>query len=234
MDVLYHLTLRMYFGRPRGTTGTALLEEGLFELGMDGDIQREGKEVFAPKFEGTIVNPWDELEGSEAANEAMYLHAIFVWEWEKQKPKLQHEYDMAGFALSVAPPVWKHAAQPGMLGAKVRKSLEFVVKKLHQELNPNKSTWHMNEAQIVDQFWTEFEDFRNRRGYSAPRQGGKGAPRQGWNVPLVAREVFPSLYNSARIRCMSVDLEEFWYQDVQAELGRCKGNQAWQKVRAVR
>ena len=57
MDVLYHLTLRMYFGRPRGTTGTALLEEGLFELGMDGDIQREGKEVFAPKFEGTIVNP---------------------------------------------------------------------------------------------------------------------------------------------------------------------------------
>ena len=68
MDVLYHLTLRMYFGRPRGTTGTAPLEEGLFE--------------------DTIVDPRGELDSSKAANEVMYLHARFVWEQEKQKPKL--------------------------------------------------------------------------------------------------------------------------------------------------
>ena len=44
---------------------------------------------------------------------------------------------MAGFALSVAPDVWEHPAQPGM---EVRNALEFVVKKLHQDPNLNKDT----------------------------------------------------------------------------------------------
>ena len=69
---------------------------------------------------------------------------------------------MAGFALSVVPDVWEYATQPGMLGPKVREALEFVVKKLHQDPNPNKDTRLMNEDQIMDMFWTNFADFRNR------------------------------------------------------------------------
>ena len=51
-----------------------------------------------------------------------------------------------------------------MLGAEVRSGLEFLVKKLHQDPNPNKDTWMMSEAEIVDRFWTEFADFCNMRG----------------------------------------------------------------------
>ena len=103
-------------------------------------------------------------DDSEAVNKDMDLHTRFVWEWDKRKPKLQHKYAMAGFALSIAPTVWRHAAQQGMLGAEVRRGIEFVVKKLHRDLNPNRDTWDMSEAEIVDRFWTEFADFCNRRG----------------------------------------------------------------------
>ena len=124
--------------------------------------------MFGPESEVPMVAPVDEAgaedDDSDAVNQEMDLHARFVWEWEKRKPKLHHEYVMAGFALSIAPTVWKHAAQQGMLGAEVRSGLEFVAKKLHQDPNPNKDTWIMSEAEIVDRFWTEFSDFRNRRG----------------------------------------------------------------------
>ena len=51
-----------------------------------------------------------------------------------------------------------------MLGTELRKAIEFVVQKLHQDPNPNKATWPMTEEEIVDKFWTEFADFCNRRG----------------------------------------------------------------------
>ena len=51
-----------------------------------------------------------------------------------------------------------------MLGAEVRQALEFAVNKLNQHPNPNKDTWLMNDNQILDTFWTEFADFRNRQG----------------------------------------------------------------------
>ena len=58
------------------------------------------------------------------------------------------------FALSVAPELWKHAAaQPNILGTKVRKAIKIVARKLHQDPNPNKATWYMKEDnEIVDVF----------------------------------------------------------------------------------
>ena len=108
----------------------------------------------------------EDEESDEADNETdrMDVHRRFLWAWDNRKPKLQHKYAMAGFALSVAPSVWKDAAQPDMLGTELRKAIGFVVRKLHQYPNPNKATWLMNEEEIVDKFWTEFADFCNRRG----------------------------------------------------------------------
>ena len=104
-------------------------------------------------------------DDSNTANKDMDVHARFLWAWEKGKPKLQHEYAMAGVALSVAPDVWEHAAQPDMvLDPKVREALEFIVKKLHQDPNPNKDTWLVSDEQIMDTFWTKFADFCNRYG----------------------------------------------------------------------
>ena len=99
-----------------------------------------------------------------------------MWAWENRKPKLQHEYAMAGFALSVATDVWNHAAQPNMLGTEVRKAIKMVVLKLHQGPNPNKATWMMkDDDEIVDRFWTEFADFRNRRGVFGNPERWKGS-----------------------------------------------------------
>ena len=72
---------------------------------------------------------------------------------------------MAGFALSVKTEVWNHTAQPNMLGTDVQKAIEMVVRKLHQYPNPNKATWLMkDDDEIVGTFWTEFADFRTKRG----------------------------------------------------------------------
>ena len=68
-------------------------------------MKQEMKEVFGPKVqpEGVVGDAKD--DGSDAVNEEMDLHTRFVWEWEKWKPKPQHEYALSGFALSVSPAV---------------------------------------------------------------------------------------------------------------------------------
>ena len=71
---------------------------------------------------------------------------------------------MVSFVLSVSPYLWAHSKQMGMIGSKVRDATEYVVRKLHRSPNPNCPTYDMLEEQIVDQFWTEFANFRSRRG----------------------------------------------------------------------
>ena len=90
MDVLHHMTLRT--SAVLEQQREQLLEPGLFELGAEGDVRREGEEVFGPESEVPIVAPVGEAgaddDDSEAVNQEMDLHARFVWEWDKGKPKL--------------------------------------------------------------------------------------------------------------------------------------------------
>ena len=166
MDVLYHITLRTSAALEQQRE--QLLEEDLFNLGADGDVKREGEEVFGPEGE--------EASAADNATDEMDVHRRFLWAWDNRKTKLQHEYAMAGFALSVTTEVWNHAAQPDMLGTDVRKALEFVVRKLHQDPNPNKATWFMkDDDEIVDTFWSEFADFRSRRKVFGNPARWKGA-----------------------------------------------------------
>ena len=113
MDVLYHLMLRTLAALEQQREH--LLEPDLFQLGADVDVQQEGKEVFGPKSDDSIEESSDEAgakeDDSNAVNQDMNVHARFVWAWEKHKPKLQHEYTMADFALSAASGVWEHAAR---------------------------------------------------------------------------------------------------------------------------
>ena len=120
MDVLHHLTLRTLASLEQQRE--TLLEPDLFEPGADGDVQREGEEVFGAEYDNLTANKDD----SDAANQDMDVHARFLWAWEKRKQKLQHEYAMADFVLSVAPDVWEHAAQSRMLGPKVRSHLNLL------------------------------------------------------------------------------------------------------------
>ena len=58
-------------------------------FGPDGDASTEDKEA------DTADNVTDKMD----------VHRRVLCAWENRKPKLQHEYAMAGFALSVAPDV---------------------------------------------------------------------------------------------------------------------------------
>ena len=59
----------------------------------------------------------------------------------------------------------------------------MVVRKLHQDPNPNKATWMMkDEDEIVDRFWTEFAYFRNKRGvFGNPTQWKGSHVRPGFS-----------------------------------------------------
>ena len=104
MDVLPYLTLCTLAALEQQRE--KLLEPDLFELGADGDVQQEGKEVFGPESADLIEEMEDEEgkkeDNSEAVNQDMEVHTSYVLAWENRKPKLQHEYAMAGFAFSRA------------------------------------------------------------------------------------------------------------------------------------
>ena len=107
---------------------------------------------------------------------------------------------MVSFVLSVSPYLWAHSKQMGMIGSKVRDATEYVVRKLHRSPNPNSPTYDMLEEQIVDQFWTEFADFRSRQSvFDDVKQfflGGCHCRA----VPQVAQKVFASV-NSCACLC---------------------------------
>ena len=44
----------------------------------------------------------EESDTADNATDEMDVYRRFLWARENRKPKLQHEYTMAGFALSVA------------------------------------------------------------------------------------------------------------------------------------
>ena len=99
MDVLYHLMLRPSAALEH--QWESLLEPDLFELRADGDVQREGKEVFGTDLDnGNSIEDSDDEDNSAAENEEICVHRKFLWTWQKRRPKLQHEYAMAGFALA--------------------------------------------------------------------------------------------------------------------------------------
>ena len=62
MDVLYHITLRTpaALEQQRGK----LLQEDLFDLGAEGDVKREGDEVFGPDVDTSC----EDEEAGEADN----------------------------------------------------------------------------------------------------------------------------------------------------------------------
>ena len=181
--------------------------------------------MFGPEFDESIEEPAGEVEAKEdnsnAVNQKMDVHKRFRWAWEKRKTKLQHEYAMAGVALSVAPDVWEHAAQPDMvLDPKVREALEFIVKKLHQDPNPNKNTWLMNDNQIMDTIWIEFATFRNRRGAF-----GVAARWQGCHVRAGKFHLWHEKYSFILQKCWDLSIvggtQKMLVSECASRTGRC-------------
>ncbi len=96
----------------------------------------------------------DYVEGSSRLLSGMILKA-----WRRRKSKLEHDYAIAGWALSVIPEVMDDVKKR-MIGIH-RDALEQVVIKLHMSPcpNPNKKAKSYSSKQLIHQFWKEFYAF---------------------------------------------------------------------------
>jgi hypothetical protein len=127
-------------------TRNKLLKEGLFDIGNGGDLAMEEEEVFGVPIADAAAPAVEDQEGtmdgvlsngSNSIDTAIDLHCRIVWKWEIKKVKLEHDYAMAGFALSVSSDMWEHFERDNVSNENPRDALEQVVWKLHQSLNPN-------------------------------------------------------------------------------------------------
>ena len=84
--------------------------------------------------------------------------------WNNRKVKLDHDYAVAGWALCVMAEV-RQDVDARMDGSH-REAIERVVERLHLPPCPNKrvNIDEMSPADIVDKFWDEYKDFKNKTG----------------------------------------------------------------------
>lgn len=102
----------------------------------------------------------DVSEGQEVSHSG--LGGLMALSWCTRKVKLEHDYAITGWALSVMPEVYKDARE--RLTGEHRDAIERVVRKLFKYPYTNHilEVQGMTEDEIVDTFWDEFKAFCNK------------------------------------------------------------------------
>ena len=87
-----------------------------------------------------------------------------LFQWEQRKEKVEHDYYIAGWALSAMPVVQDNVVKR-MTGVH-RDAIERVFKKLHKTpcTKKSKETEGKNIGDILHMFWLEFKDFQHKTG----------------------------------------------------------------------
>ncbi len=80
----------------------------------------------------------------------------------KRKQLLEHDFAVAGWALSILPE-FRNDVKLNLDGDK-RIAIERVIAKLHVAPNPNYNVANDEIDVIFDTFWKEFGHFQNRTG----------------------------------------------------------------------
>ena len=95
-----------------------------------------------------------------------------LWHWEQRKSKIEHDYAITGWALSIMSDIHEDVCERiDSNNGLYRSAIERVVKRLHLPPcpNSNRAIIGLGEGEIVDLFWDEFKAFRNRtQQYSEP------------------------------------------------------------------
>jgi len=89
--------------------------------------------------------------------------------WMKRKQLLEHDFAIAGWALSILPEI-RDDVRLNLDGDK-RIAIERVIAKLHVAPNPNSKVANDEIDVIIDTFWKEFSDFQNKTGVYGLRPG---------------------------------------------------------------
>ena len=136
----------------------SLLDEALFprDRENDGELSFEEEQIFGEHDASE--------EQEDSVDQSMDVHTRMTWLWGQATAKLEHDYVKTGFALSVNPTVFAYSQEDDRIDGELRDGIEQLVRKLHVRPNPNSKVRGMSLDDIVDVFWSEFEDFRNQRG----------------------------------------------------------------------
>ena len=156
--------------------------------GDDGVADVENSENSEDSSQSMVEDDVDEIEDraassdSEMEDEAMdvSMGLEVLSHWDKRKVRLEHEYAITGWALSVMAEVREDVKQ--RMSGIHRDAIEKVVKRLHHPPCPNKNfpSASMNVSQIVDLFWDEFKAFQNMtEPYHIPSRWGTPDVAQG-------------------------------------------------------
>ena len=137
MDKIFHLSYRTTCAIERSCE--KLNDADLFgPIHGDIDLEREQIEVFGheviPPAQNTTVTSDDDTVNNP---ETFSLGNRIPFEWEKRRNKLEHNYSIAGWALSVIPVVQADVVE-GLIGIH-RDAIERVIIKLHEPPCPNRS-----------------------------------------------------------------------------------------------
>ena len=82
--------------------------------------------------------------------------------WLKRQPKLSHNIAVAAYALSPVAEISAHVRQNLDVGRK--QQVENVLKKLFVPMNLTDADEEDFVASMLDEFWTEYNDFDSRQG----------------------------------------------------------------------
>ena len=165
MDKIFHLSYRTTCAIEHSCE--KLNDADLFgPIHGDIDLEREQIEVFGheviPPAQNTTVASDDDDTVNDPVTFSLGNRILF--EWEKRRNKLEHDYSIAGWALSVMPAVRADVVER-LLGIH-RDAIERVIVKLHEPPCPNRSNEIKDKTigDIKHMFWLEFKDFQQKTG----------------------------------------------------------------------
>jgi hypothetical protein len=100
--------------------------------------------------------------GNKEDEEPSLFGDLLAMSWKIHKVKLDHDYSIIGWVLSIMLEVYKDAKE--RLTGEHRDAVEHVVMKLFTYPYPNKfpDLQGLSEDEIVDLFWDEFKAFCNK------------------------------------------------------------------------
>ena len=159
MYKLFHLSHRTNFTIER--LCDCLKDADLFgnDNGISYCLEFEITEVFGTTVDSKTSEDNVKYASTDDKNKLISLCSKILFEWEHRKVKLDHDYAITGWALSVMPEVRANVEE--RLTGDHCGSIECVVSKLHKLPCPKESKKIQGKkmGEILHTFWLEFKNF---------------------------------------------------------------------------
>ena len=123
-----------------------------------------GPEVNNNSPSNTIYSSNSSVDDINDEDKPMTLQYQILFQWERRKEKVEHDYSISGLALSVMPAVLDDFVE--LITGVQYDAIKRVITKLHEPPCPNER----NEIQvktigdIVHMLWLEYKDFQYKTG----------------------------------------------------------------------